>query len=571
MASFPGALREPLGLLVPWQQLASELPPSDNRVPGNWLSASDAATLPRGAFQSSQPINFLPRTYVGDVMFSYFDDYYNRVWMVPGTIDFGPITATTYKQVYLWNAHQRPTTLNDIVPPSDTSVTLAGISEGTTFKALGGGFFEAWVNINGDPSVDATFNFDFLPTERTTLRLLAVRSRLWPFPPNWSDPFEVTFDYQTEVITSDSGKEQRRALRQTPRKSFAFSALAHDGDFRQFVRQMSVWQARSTIVPEFSSLVRLSAEAPDGASLLEVDGAANWLVPGKLVVLRHQRNWLLRTVLGVSGNLVSLTTPIDGDWPAATRLYSALSGRLSTQIQTRQHTNMTSVIDVRFSADPGVEPETIVPPATVLYRGREVMTKKPNWANAPTPEFVSKLETLDYGVGRLDYFIRVLFNDRYQKAEYLSFSRADADEMEAFFRRQMGQAGEFFMPTYTEDLRIKIASPATTSNLRIEGTGTAEDYASDSVYRDLIIFFADGTFLMRHVQSVYQVEDDIGADTIIQVDTPWPITVDPANIRQICWLPLCRLASDQLTFQWLTDETTQIAMTIKTLEYRDAE
>ena len=95
--------------------------------------------------------------------------------------------------------------------------------------------------------------------------------------------------------------------------------------------------------------------------------------------------------------------------------------------------------------------------------------------------------------------------------------------------------------------------------------------ALDTIYKDLIIFLEGGSYLMRRVQSIYEVDDTYGNDSIVQVTTAFPSTITPDMIRQICWMPLWRLASDSMTFSFVTDTVCQFAMTMKTLEYEDAE
>lgn len=567
MVTVPGALPFPANLFPVAQ---NTIKPTLGLVVGEH-GVLHAQVADYGAFYVEQPVNFLPRNYIGARMRSYFEDYYERVWFVPTSLDFGPITATTSKQVYVWNAHLRPTTLNQITMPDDMTITLSGLTTPTTFHALGGAFFDVWVDANGQPSIDDEFTFQFLPVETVKLRTVGIRSRLWEFPPNWDNGFDVTLEYRSEIITSDSGKEQRRALRQTPRKSFSFNSLVHEDRFRRFIRHMSVWQQRSTIVPEFSRTARLADPAYNGFSSVSVETVPDWLKQGSLICLMDRQRALLRTVEGVSGNVVSFSSSIEGDWIAGSRLFSASSGRLATSIQATQHTNRTATVALTFNADPGVEDWTDPAEPAVMHLGREVFLKRPNWGSSVSPEFAAVIEQVDYGVGRIDNFLPILFNDRLHKAEYLGVDVDDVREYSDFFRRQNGQVGEFFMPTFTEDLVIKVPSPASTANLRIEGSGTSDDYVNGTVYRDLIVFLDDGSYLLRHVQSIYQVDDADGNDSIIQVTEPWPIELSQYNIRQICWMPLWRLASDSMTIQYVTDEAAQFALNMKTLEYNDAE
>lgn len=565
MAIFSGAFRGDIGT-APLGGLSNNLPSSDGLVTGAIISGDEVAREVVGDFARHQPVSFLKRTIGGAYQFSYFDDYYNRVWMIPSIADFGPLTATTSIGVYMWNAHFRTTTLIEVASPPDPSLSLAGITMPLAIRPLQTIPVSVWAMQDGDPTINGTFSFTFSPFEIANLQVTGIRARLWEFPPNWIDPLEVTLEYRSEIITSRSGREQRRGLRQRPRKELAFNALASEADFRAFIRHMSHWQARPFLMPEFYRVARLNESLEEGVSLAEFQTVPDWLEVDKVVAIRHGKKFMIRTVTGISGTSVTFNAGASGHWPKGCRVYPTISGHLSPRIQGRQHSNNAISIDVRFSSDPGLEKWPEVPPSPRNYRQRELWLKKPNWASAPTPEFVSSLDTLDYGIGRIDSFVPWEFNDRYQKAEYVGFTAVQVEEVIQFYRRNFAQVGEFFMPTYTEDLVIKTEAPLGSSNLRIAGTETAADYANGKVYRDLIVFMKSGAWMPRRILNIYRIDDADGSDTIIQIDGPWEIAIRPERVRQICWLPLCRLASDSLTIQWLTDETAQIGMAIKTLE-----
>lgn len=123
MVAFSGSFNP--GLLVyPYPDENPNYPPQVGMVPIGLRGAMEPVQQRGGDFDNTQPITQLGRALAGDTWRSYFEDYYNRVWMIPTTVDFGPITATTGKQVYLWNAHLYDITLEQITPPSDTSLSL---------------------------------------------------------------------------------------------------------------------------------------------------------------------------------------------------------------------------------------------------------------------------------------------------------------------------------------------------------------------------------------------------------------------------------------------------------------
>lgn len=574
MVAFSGSFNP--GLLVyPYPDENPNYPPQVGMVPIGLRGAMEPVQQRVGDFDNTQPITQLGRALAGDTWRSYFEDYYNRVWMIPTTVDFGPITATTGKQVYLWNAHLYDITLEQITAPSDTSLSIVGLNVPSEINALGGTYYYVYADINGQPSINDAFTFTFDPVEVVSLPILGIRARLWPWVPNWGEGFEVTYEFRTEIITSDNGKEQRIATRQSPRKSMSFQSHVNENQFRIWSRQMTIWAGRSTIVPEFSKYVRLKYTAYNGQGFINVLEIPDWVAPEVVLVLIDGDRTLLRTIdeIDTDTNTITFTSNIEGEWMADTKAMKGVAGRLSNETSATQYTNRLAVVDLDFNADPGVEAYPDPGAAPLTFNGREVLLKRPNWKDRLNPSYQSYLQQVDYGTGRIDNFLPITFNDKIHKANYVGKTIEETEEIERFLFRMLGQQGEFYMPTFTEDMVLKPDQtiPATTSNIRIEGPEFSRDMALDTIYKDLIIFLEGGGYLMRRVQSIYEVDDTYGNDSIVQVTTAFPSTITPDMIRQICWMPLWRLASDSMTFSFVTDTVCQFAMTMKTLEYEDAE
>lgn len=550
--------------------------PTTGLVVGDWRDSIDTIPpIPGDTFIDEASADRLTATFGGTISYSYFDDYYNRIWFIPSAVDFGPVVSDSMFNVYLWNAHLNPVTVSDIAGGAeDGSVTLTGIAEGRVVPALSGFIFGVMAAGEGEPSIGFSYGFTFSPSEYVLLPVAGVRSRLWPFSPNWSDGYSMTLEYRSEVITSYEGDEQRRSLRQAPRKSISFSSLVTGDTWRQFLRHMSSWQQRSTMVPEFGRPSRLTAAVAAGATFLPMV-RSQWINAGDIVTLHQGRptgnKSTVRTVESVSDSGVTLTAPIDMAWAAGSRVYPTLTGRMATRINTDMHSNNTATVSVEFAADPGIEADIDIGVPAVVHLGREVLLRRPNWGGSVSPEFEAVIDTLDYGVGRLDRQNPIPFNTRYHKAEFLGIKAADVTGIENFFRRQRGQVGEFFMPTFTEDLIAKLPVDAGTSILRFAGTDVFKDYRADLTYRDIIVLKNDGTYEIKHILSIYTVDDLIGNDTVMQFTEGWVSGFTLAQVKMICWMPLWRFASDSLTIAWVTSESAQVAVNMKTLPYEVAE
>ncbi len=550
--------------------------PSTGVVVGEWLDGIDQYGHLSGSFGDESPAERLTNTFPGVFSFSFFDDYYNRIWLIPQVADFGPVVSDTSFNIFLWNAHINSVTLETIDRDiEDTSISITGLTAGVTeVAAIAGIYFSVDATGDGDPSISLTYEFTFDPSEVIHLPVLGVRSKLWAFSPNWDAGYKMTLEYMTEIITAYDGTEQRRMLRQTPRKGVEFETIVHDGVFRQFLRYMASWQQHGTMMPEFGRPSKITTAIGIGDTFLPMTAPA-WINVGDIVTIHSGRPSsnvsTVRTVGSIDETGIVVTAPVDRAWPSGSRVYPTLTGRLNQQIGVDQKTNKTAVLTVKFDADPGLEPTRSEGEAVETYDGRELFLKKPNWKGGISPQFQGVIETLDYGVGRISHTNPVEFNIRLNQANYLGKTIPEVDAMEQFFRRQKGRLGEFFMPTYTEDLVMKGSVSIGGITLRFEGLDVFQDYEGDLVFQDIIVLMNDGTYQARHIQEITTVDDEAGHDTIMQITEEWTAGFSTASIRMICWLPLWRFASDSLTVEWVTSTVAQMAFSMLTLPYVEAE
>jgi hypothetical protein len=541
-----------------------------------WSTAADGASQVSGLFDLNLPASRPPtETFDGVVQFSFYDDFYNRVWLIPNSLDFGPVTSDLSRSVVMWNANRTAVTLDVIDSGDDETVDVTGLTVGSTIKSLAARSFTIDVSAEGPSEIDATVTFTFTPTETALLPVAGVRSKVWAFMPNWQNPVEMQLEFMTEVIESRSGYEQRIANRDNPRMSISFTSVVNEFNYRQFIRQMASWQNKPTLMPDFSHGVKLAIAAENGVDTIVMDENQDWMAAGRTILIVRggatRTEFLVRKVEEVIGNSLRLASVIDGDWDVGTKVYPTYTGYLGSKITASVPANRTAIVNVNFEADPGYELWNDVGDPAEDYLGRELFMLRPDWSDALSPEFEAALEVLDYGRGRKSYSIPRPFNTRIHKANYLGIGRAATDAIVAFFRRNKGAQGEFFMPTWTEDLRIKTLANSGTTGLRFAGPYVYQDYVDDVVYKDLIIFYIDGSHEVYHVDDIISVSDEDGDDSIINLTTPLLRNVDPANVMQVCWLPLWRFATDGLTVQWLTDETAQISLSMKSLRYVPAE
>ena len=102
MATFSG------GILPRQEQLKR---PTDQQIirerrdfvkdPQSWMDTAGVWNF-GGAFTNMLPVTLIKKSYQGGLMRSFFDDYYNRLYFLPSSINLGAISTTVTKEFRVW-------------------------------------------------------------------------------------------------------------------------------------------------------------------------------------------------------------------------------------------------------------------------------------------------------------------------------------------------------------------------------------------------------------------------------------------------------------------------------------
>lgn len=378
----------------------------------------------------------------------------------------------------------------------------------------------------------------------------------FPFVPDWGSPFRVRYEFRSSIFTNESGGEQRRALRTTPRISLNFKIQLVGEELRRWNRLIDTAQNLPVMVPDFSRSVHTVA-VPVGA-VVRVDSVASWLVAGREIALSSP-NMEPRAALvqSVTGNQIALAAA-PGAWPVDTRINPVLTGELQPDIQGARVTNSIGEIPIEFECDPGSE---IIPEgaATLTYAGSEVFYWNPNWSSPVEVNHIWPVEKVDFGRGLTATYRDIDFPTAVRASTYL-LNKDAAFEMLQMFLRAKGQRGEFLYCGKETDIEIMSDLVAGTNTLLISGRDFYDSYRNDPV-RKIIQVKYGSTELFRTISDIAL----IGGNSRVTVDQVWPNNVARDSLSHIAWTLNSRFATDTLELEWLTDQLAQTKISIRSL------
>lgn len=527
-------------------------------------AGSDVRTF--GAFTTGQPIEIRNVPGDGAVRQSFFEDYYNRIHFIPSVINFGPVAADVTRRFDLWNAWFKKVKLESITEIEtdgtalDTDLTFLPV----TYRPLALIEYDAIAFLDGPPKFEATYTFAFDTDERVDLTLTGERSRVLPLRPNWRESYTVELEYKTDVWTSRSGREQRRALRQTPRKTINFKASAlRPDELRAFNRHMNIWQARTAVIPCEVQYAVTSAAILAGNTAFPLTSVPSWIQIGAPVFIEKQdrSERLVTQVASIVGSTVELEGVISFDMPAGSFIKHGQYGFLRDEMSSSRKTNFVAETDVSFDVTPGSElplPTFEVGPD---LDGRPVFDLRANWSKAPDVTYIRPRETLDYGFGLIQITTPIEFSSRSTQYLFSGRSAADMGRIENLFRAMRGRQGEFWYPSWENDLVMSRDAVEGTFTLEFDGDDVFNNYAGDTVHRAIALRLPNKQLVVNRM-----VEDVVFSEgkTVMTLAEAWPETYPKST--PISWLYLCRFSGDKLALEWETRTVGKCQATFLTLE-----
>lgn len=397
-------------------------------------------------------------------------------------------------------------------------------------------------------------------------------AELWPFQPNWTTPPRVKVEYRTEIITSRSGKEQRRAQRISPRKEIEFDVLVKGDAYIDLKRLLTRWQNKSFIVPDFTRSVTLMSAVPSGATVIPTGTLPWWAVPGMDMIIQTPENpykWrqAVHGILSVAGSNIILADATTSDWPAGSTICPVVMSLAQPEMTVNPRTSTLADVTVRFSVDPGSEPQTLYPDSLPIFDDREVLTWRTNWRDSPVTNFIYPMEQIDYGRGRIETIRPIAFPSATRRISMLAKSSAEAQRYLAQFMRMRGQRGEFWADSGEPDLIPFGNTPSGNNIITVEGGDFFDTYSQSTVYKALQFVMRDGTVHRTKILGMAMN----AANTDVTIETSLNQPVNEATVDRISWLRLCRHATDEMTLDWVTDSVVETQITVRTLEVNDAE
>lgn len=400
------------------------------------------------------------------------------------------------------------------------------------------------------------------------------QARIVPVRHNWASPYRLSSEFKTDIMTSENGKEQRRAVRLMPRWNVELQANLARNEKQAFDYLMYGWQSKRMVMGlEHLSLLSTEILAPESETQNRYrpwNGGEIpfWLANGQTIVLADGNDPSIRetrTLADFTAEHLEFAETTVGTFDFHTQMMVAYDGWLAVEQATNRSTINTGTTNLAFQIRPQnqlVVPNNLVPKT---FEGPwEVWTRKPNWANGVEVDHIKYREAIDYGYGRIGQFRPITFPARVTKMNFVGRTLTEAYGDLAFFNRHRGMCNEFLAPTWENDVPYTSLSTSRTDIL-IDGTAFGTIYKDSTVFRRIMVRYRDGTNIFCKVEQIEPLPDT--ASSVLRITDPLPnIPLSPETIYGISWALVSRFAVDRMDMDFVTNSVAQYTLTTQSLE-----
>jgi len=393
------------------------------------------------------------------------------------------------------------------------------------------------------------------------------QTRVFPFPPNWKTPVTESIEFKTDVLRSFSGTEQRRQLRQVPRRSFDYSILVGGEMASMLETYLWGWQHKYFALPVWTDIGKLTSTVNIGQTTLPLTTDTLSFQPGDYVVVyENQQSFEVVQIDTVYADHLTLVTGVLRAWSAGIKVIPLVVGHLDTSVQiSRPSSAALNISSISFQTAPEVtNPFLPAGAAGTIYDGYEVITHHPNWDTQVISDFTRAFDTVDSGIGAIGYFERETVSRIAKPMSWLLKSRAEIIEFRKLMGRLSGQLKTCWIPSWNEDFKLAGSNSANQLYLKINGIWFNGMNGVD-VQRDrLAITLPSGQMVYRRILAM--APNYSTNTTELQLDSVLGTTVGVNDNVRLRLLMRCRLATDKIVIPWQTDTVATPKTTFTTVK-----
>lgn len=494
---------------------------------------------------------------------SYSDIFYNRIWVLPPSIDLTGAPTSFTTTVSVWNSYFVQKTMTTVTPTNTTGLVFAPTTP-KTFNALEFVNYTLSLDTNPPVSVDGNYQFIFSNAEDPYLTITGVLSVTFPFLHDWVDGSLVErYSFLTDVIESKSGKEQRIKLRKHPRRQIESKILTASSDDNEknalqrmlFHNQTFFGMSKTWLVPVCADYERLSYNLSPGSSSINLDTRyKDYSVNGYVMLFKDYNDYEIVRISSMTTSSLTLVAPTTKSWSSGSTIapmrQSVVGQETIAGVVIVNEVEAESVLwDVLVQDN--IQNRTTTYSPTELYRGYDVYNIGTDFSVENQLEIYNPQRRLDADVGIFKLDSRYKITKTRTDLNLLLKSKKEISEFIGFYFYRSGKLKPFWYINQSKDLQIAQSGSSSDTTIKIKDIGYSLYVREADSRRDVAFIKNDGTKVFRRITG--SSGNGNGTETLT-IDSPLGFNFASTDFQRISFIRFVRLDSDLLELNYFSTE-----------------
>jgi hypothetical protein len=491
---------------------------------------------------------------------------FERVIVLPRVKGLNFVLTATQFPVEVWNAFRdSDQTLESIAINGSGGLTLDdAYGLPLVFAALDSRIYQATVPSAGAPEINLDVVFNFLwGILGADVEVTGSRITLFSVAPDWSEGMAESIEYLTDVLKAYDDSEQRRGLRQFPRRALRYRALTLNArDAAGMESLIWGWQDQPYGVPWWPDATALTADIEAGSFIIPCATADRLFAIGGLVCIWvNEYLFEALTVSGVASDSVTVSSPTQFAWSAspATLVMPVFLARLPDSVKVQRFSSEIDQADLEFIGEAQqVAPAPVV--SLTQYLGIDVLELAPNWEATLERTYKRSMITIDPKVGPITVVDKGGSAIVGHPFPWWLDGHPNITTFRAFILKRFGQLNNFWIPTWDQDLVLDTSVGPTDPTIIIDSEFYTQFFFPTPARRFIAFIPIDGSGNVYR-QVTNSIANDDGTETLT-LDSPTGKAF-AAGSTMISFLTLARLGADRTEIKWDTNDHAESVLSLE--------
>jgi len=487
----------------------------------------------------------------GFVQPEWSDLLFGHILVVPSRLQLGNVLTNQTRSVEIANLFLSDVTWQTLgtdvqgLTFTNAPAGMDDTSSSVPYDIPSFGSFVLQVGISAEgPAVISGDIFFGMNVEFVTVPVEGRRVVSFHFKP--LAPITEVIEWKTDIITAEAGNEQRVTLRGSPRQQLRMAYMpVEQRSKRRIDGLLFDWIDKIFAVPIWYEATYLTGTIAAGSLSVPCDTSfADYRIGSLAMVYLNDEHYDIFEVASIDSNGITSASEIIFDYGVSAQVMPVRQAYARTAIGSPRYSGKLTRFDLEFVT---IENEDLASTAGEQFYDSKVIIKDcVNIQSGADNAWQRNVIVIDAETGRLQQ------TSLWDRSKLTSKIVWDARSYEELWRvRQLlhafhGSRVSFFMPTFTEDIKLANFIGAGAESMEVEETGLTAYMQGRRPFGDIRLVKTDGTEYIRPVASI--VLDPSGTEVLSftgQMDPSNPIY--PADVERIEWVNLVRIADDKAT------------------------